>query len=228
MAIPNWCYKINDNFWQPISVFMFQRECMVNLDNLFSKPSTPILTWTNPRQSFLWNDDYTSHFTYDNSSVSVRFNFLDHHIPYSACVWSVWFDSSTMKTCLDVNVLMIIRCCFGRNMPLTFDVMHALHFWCVIYISTASFCYCLCAIPDGNKICPVQGTNLYILISLLIFSTSNELPPHLRNLLAHSMANIKSNSFLATFPFIIFNPSLFGHSGQLTRFFFFFHSSYSM
>ena len=29
---------------------------------------------------------------------------------------------------------VIIRCCVGRNMPLTFDVMHVLHFWCVIYI----------------------------------------------------------------------------------------------
>ena len=34
-------------------------------------------------------------------------------------------------------------------------------------------------------------TNFYILNSLLIFSTSNELQPHLCNLLAHSMANIK-------------------------------------
>ena len=34
---------INDNFWQGISEFMFQGECMVNLNNLFSKPSTPIL-----------------------------------------------------------------------------------------------------------------------------------------------------------------------------------------
>ena len=66
----------NDNFWQAISVFMFQGECTVNLNNLFSKPSTPILTWTNPRQSFLGNYDYASHFTYDNSSVSVRFHFL--------------------------------------------------------------------------------------------------------------------------------------------------------
>ena len=49
---------------------------MVNLNNLFSKASTHILTWTNPRQSFLGNYDYTSHFTYDNSSVSVRFHFL--------------------------------------------------------------------------------------------------------------------------------------------------------
>ena len=67
---------INDNFWQAISVFMFQGECTVNLNNLFSKPSTPILTWTNPWQSFLGNYDYASHFTYDNSSVSVRFHFL--------------------------------------------------------------------------------------------------------------------------------------------------------
>ena len=66
----------NDNLWQAISVFMFQGECTVNLNNLFSKPSTPILTWTNPRQSFLGNYDYVSHFTYDNSSVSVRFHFL--------------------------------------------------------------------------------------------------------------------------------------------------------
>ena len=66
----------NDNFWQAISVFMFQGECTVNLNNLFSKPSTPNLTWTNPRQSFLGNYDYASHFTYDNSSVSVRFHFL--------------------------------------------------------------------------------------------------------------------------------------------------------
>ena len=64
------------NFWQAISVFMFQGECTVNLNNLFSKPSTPNLTWTNPRQSFLGNYDYASHFTYDNSSVSVRFHFL--------------------------------------------------------------------------------------------------------------------------------------------------------
>ena len=68
--------NINDNFWQAISVFMFQGECTVNLINLFSKPSTPILTWTNPRQSFLGNYDYASHFTYDNSSVSVRFHFI--------------------------------------------------------------------------------------------------------------------------------------------------------
>ena len=33
-------------------------------------------------------------------------------------------------------------------------------------------------------------TNFYILDSLLIVSTSNELQPHLCNLLAHSMANI--------------------------------------
>ena len=68
--------KTNHNFWQAISVFMFQGECTVNLNNLFSKPSTPILTWTNPRQSFLGNYDYASHFTYDNSCVSVRFHFL--------------------------------------------------------------------------------------------------------------------------------------------------------
>ena len=68
---------INDNFWQAISVFMFQGECTVNLNNLFSKPSTPNLTWINPRQSFLGNYDYASHFTYDNSSVSVRFHFLE-------------------------------------------------------------------------------------------------------------------------------------------------------
>ena len=55
---------------------MFQGECTVNLNNLFSKPSTPNLTWTNPRQSFLGNYDYASHFSYDNSSVSVRFHFL--------------------------------------------------------------------------------------------------------------------------------------------------------
>ena len=72
----NWENYINDNFWQAISVFMFQGECTVNLINLFSKPSTPILTWTNPRQSFLGNYDYASHFTYNNSSVSVRFHFL--------------------------------------------------------------------------------------------------------------------------------------------------------
>ena len=69
-------FKLYDNFWQAISVFMFQGECTVNLNNLFSKPSTPILTWTNPRQSFLGNYDYASHFTYDNSSVSVRFHFI--------------------------------------------------------------------------------------------------------------------------------------------------------
>ena len=86
----------NDNFWQAISVFMFQGECTVNLNNLFSKPSTPILTWTNPRQSFLGNYDYASHFTYDNSSVSVRFHFLDLHLPSSASVWSVLFGFSTM------------------------------------------------------------------------------------------------------------------------------------
>ena len=86
----------NDNFWQAISVFMFQGECTVNLNNLFSKPSTPNLTWTNPRQSFLGNYDYASHFTYDNSSVSVRFHFLDLHLPSSASVWSVLFGFSTM------------------------------------------------------------------------------------------------------------------------------------
>ena len=86
----------NDNFWQAISVFMFHGECTVNLNNLFSKPSTPILTWTNPRQSFLGNYDYASHFTYDNSSVSVRFHFLDLHLPSSASVWSVLFGFSTM------------------------------------------------------------------------------------------------------------------------------------
>ena len=69
-------YVTYDNFWQAISVLMFQGECTVNLNNLFSKPSTPNLTWTNPRQSFLGNYDYASHFTYDNSSVSVRFHFL--------------------------------------------------------------------------------------------------------------------------------------------------------
>ena len=88
--------NINDNFWQAISVFMFQGECTVNLNNLFSKPSTPNLTWTNPRQSFLGNYDYASHFTYDNSSVSVRFHFLDLHLPSSASVWSVLFGFSTM------------------------------------------------------------------------------------------------------------------------------------
>ena len=88
--------NINDNFWQAISVFMFHGECTVNLNNLFSKPSTPILTWTNPRQSFLGNYDYASHFTYDNSSVSVRFHFLDLHLPSSASVWSVLFGFSTM------------------------------------------------------------------------------------------------------------------------------------
>ena len=88
--------RINDNFWQAISVFMFQGECTVNLNNLFSKPSTPILTWTNPWQSFLGNYDYASHFTYDNSSVSVRFHFLDLHLPSSASVWSVLFGFSTM------------------------------------------------------------------------------------------------------------------------------------
>ena len=90
------CFRTNDNFWQAIGVFMFQGECTVNLNNLFSKPSTPILTWTNPRQSFLGNYDYASHFTYDNSSVSVRFHFLDLHLPSSASVWSVLFGFSTM------------------------------------------------------------------------------------------------------------------------------------
>ena len=89
-------FDINDNFWQHISVFMFQGECTVNLNNLFSQPSTPILTWTNPRQSFLGNYDYASHFTYDNSSVSVHFHFLDLHLPSSASVWSVLFGFSTM------------------------------------------------------------------------------------------------------------------------------------
>ena len=88
--------NINDNFWQAIGVFMFQGECTVNLNNLFSKPSTPNLTWTNPRQSFLGNYDYASHFTYDNSSVSVRFHFFDLHLPSSASVWSVLFGFSTM------------------------------------------------------------------------------------------------------------------------------------
>ena len=88
--------NINDNFWQAISVFMFQGEYTVNLYNLFLKPSTPILTWTNPRQSFLGNYDYMSHFTYDNSSVSVRFHFLDLHLPSSASVWSILFEFSTM------------------------------------------------------------------------------------------------------------------------------------
>ena len=87
----------NDNFWQAISVFMFQGECTVNLNNLFSKPSTPILTWTNPRQSFLGNYDYASHFTYDNSSVSVRFHFHDLHLPSSASVWSVLFGFSQWR-----------------------------------------------------------------------------------------------------------------------------------
>ena len=73
----NYCKQSTHyNFWQAISVFMFQGECTVNFNNLFSKPSTPILTWTNPRQSFLGNYDYASHFTSDNSSVSVRFHFL--------------------------------------------------------------------------------------------------------------------------------------------------------
>ena len=85
-----WSLCTNDNFWQAISVFMFQGECTVNFNNLFSKPSTPILTWTNPRQSFLGNYDYASNFTYDNSSVSVRFHFLDLHLPSSASVWSVY------------------------------------------------------------------------------------------------------------------------------------------
>ena len=99
---------------------MFQGECTVNLNNLFSKPSTPILTWTNPRQSFLGNYDYASHFTYDNSSVSVRFHFLDLHLPSSASVWSVLFGCECSY--------VIIRCCVGRNMALTFDVMYVLHF----------------------------------------------------------------------------------------------------
>ena len=72
----------NNNFWQAIRVFMFQGECVNNLNNLFSKPSTPILTWTNPRQSFLRNYDYMSHLTYDNLS----FHFLDLHLPSSASV----------------------------------------------------------------------------------------------------------------------------------------------
>ena len=121
---------LNDNFWQAISLFMFQGECTVNLNNLFSKPSTPILTWTNPRQSFLGNYDYASHFTYDNSSVSVRFHFLDLHLPSSASVWSVYFGLVPCK--LDLFgcecSYVIIRCCVGRNMPLTFDVMYVLHF----------------------------------------------------------------------------------------------------
>ena len=50
---------------------------MINLNNLFSKHCTSILTWTNPRQSFLGNYDYTSHLIYDNSSVSVRFTGMD-------------------------------------------------------------------------------------------------------------------------------------------------------
>ena len=75
---------------------MFQGECTVNLNNLFSKPSTPNLTWTNPRQSFLGNYDYASHFTYDNLSVSVRFHFLDLHLPLlRLCVVSL-FGFSTM------------------------------------------------------------------------------------------------------------------------------------
>ena len=60
----------------------------------------------------------------------------------------------------------------------------------VLYISKASLWYCLSGIPYGNKNLPC--TNFYILNSLLIVSTSNELQPHLCNLLAHSMANINS------------------------------------
>ena len=90
-------HGINDNFWH--------KSCTVNLNNLFSKPSTPNLTWTNPRQSFLGNYDYASHFTYDNSSVSVRFHFLDLHLPSSASVWSVLFGHVNLF-CLNVNVLM--------------------------------------------------------------------------------------------------------------------------
>ena len=41
-------YTINDDFWHAISWFMFHGECMVNLINLFSKPSTPVLTWDIP------------------------------------------------------------------------------------------------------------------------------------------------------------------------------------
>ena len=154
---------INDNFWQAISVFMFQGECTVNLNNLFSKPSTPILTWTNPRQSFLGNYDYASHFTYDNSSVSVRFHFLDLHLPSSASVWSVYLGLVPCKlVCLDVNVFRwsyvvvlggicpspLISC-----MYCTFDVL---------YISTASLWYCLSGIPYGNKICPVPTSISWI------------------------------------------------------------------
>ena len=36
--------NINDNFWQAIRLFMFQGECVINWNNLCSKPDTPVLT----------------------------------------------------------------------------------------------------------------------------------------------------------------------------------------
>ena len=166
---------------------MFQGECTINLNNLFSKPSTPILSWTNPRQSFLRNYDHTSHLTYDhtshltydNSSVSVRFHFLDLHLPSSA---SVWFDSSTMLTC---SVWMWMFLCDHTLL------CHAcIAFFIVLYIYGFFLALHVLAYPR-QYILPC--TNRYILNSLVIVLTSNELQPHSRSLLAHSVANINVN-----------------------------------
>ena len=74
-----------------------------------------------------------------------------------------------------------------RNMPLTFDVLNVLYCLCVIYIYGL---FSVLLVWHTIRQYILHCTNRYILNSLLIFSTSNELQPHSRSLLAHSMANI--------------------------------------
>ena len=128
--------NINDNFWQAISVFMFQGECTVNLINLFSKPSTPNLTWTNPRKAS-WEITTTRPILLTTTRVWVcDFISLTSTSPPPPLFGQFYLGLVPCKLVLFgcECSYVIIRCCVGRNMPLTFDVMYVLHFWCVIYI----------------------------------------------------------------------------------------------
>ena len=62
---------MNDNFWQAISVYRFQWDWIIDLNYLFSKPATPVLTLGKPMAKHPQKlRTCTTHLTSDDSSVS--------------------------------------------------------------------------------------------------------------------------------------------------------------
>ena len=84
--------EVNDNFWQAVSLFMFQGEWIINLNNLFSKPGTPVLTLGKPTAK------HPGKCPLARRPVWYSTSWYYLHRPSSASVWSVWFDYSTMLT----------------------------------------------------------------------------------------------------------------------------------